>query len=101
MTHVPPVPEGNTSPYPIQEPPHVHVETATADEAEDAPASEPIALTGEAKTMLGIGAALGVGAIAAVTALLFSRRPAPKPAARKPAARKTAAKKRAPAKKAA
>ena len=68
MGHEPPVPPGNTSPYPIQEPPH----------APSAPsASKAAAPTVERKQpSLGalFGIAAGIGALAiGVAALLFSR----------------------------
>ncbi|WP_085810673.1 hypothetical protein [Sphingomonas sp. TZW2008] len=99
MTHTPPVPPGNQSPYPIQEPPHVAdaVPVATASPAattapaatkgsSDTPAAPAIANDDDreewapspspARWSVGtiVGAAAGVGAIAiGVAAILFPR----------------------------
>ncbi|WP_406875795.1 hypothetical protein [Sphingomonas sp. 179-A 2A2 NHS] len=115
MSHTPPVPPGNQSPFPIQEPPHAPTESeipvAAAPEATGPENSGP-EKTGEpealvktaAKTSqpsddaegwsLGriVGAAAGVGAVAiGVAAVLFPReapakdKPKPKPKAKKQA----------------
>ena len=96
MTDLPPLPEAATAPYPIQEPPHEHP-TGPGGEplrlAMDADAPEPVRLTNEAKALLGVAAALALGAVTAIAATFFRKRPEPRPAKRKPAARKTAARK--------
>lgn len=88
MSHEPPVPPGNQSPYPIQEPPHVHAEPAVepvtiasvATPVRHVPAPAPSAATVEPKKRgLPLGtiasAAAGAGAIAfGVAALLFPRK---------------------------
>ena len=72
MSKKPPVPAANQSPYPIEEPPHEHVEenetVAAVREMKEAKARwQPDA------TQLGVGAAIGVGSAAVVAALLFWR----------------------------
>jgi hypothetical protein len=74
MTHSPPVPPGNQSPYPIQEPPHPPSPPSppspptAKDEGWATPASHGWSL---GRTL---GAAAGIGAIAiGVAAVLFPR----------------------------
>jgi hypothetical protein len=88
MSHEPPVPPGNQSPYPIQEPPHTHAEptlepvtiASVATPVRHGPAPAPSSATAEPKKRgLPIGtiasAAAGAGAIAfGVAALLFPRK---------------------------
>jgi hypothetical protein len=70
MTHTPPVPPGNTSPYPIQEPPHPPAPPVSTKPAEEW--AEP-AKRGWSIGKI-VGAAAGVGAIAiGVAAVLFPR----------------------------
>ena len=68
MTHSPPIPAGNTSPYPLKKPPHVHV---------DPPASDVIDANRSDGNLMG-GALLGIGAVlivaVATTAMLVARR---------------------------
>ncbi len=76
MTQTPPVPPANTSPYPIEEPPHARSAPGPADEW-----AEPVTARGWSLGRI-IGAAAGVGAIAfGVAAVLFPRESAdaPKP----------------------
>lgn len=83
MAQQPPVPEGNKSPYPIEEPPH-HRADAYFDDTEDAEGDDRqdgFSLSSllddfglDTRTALGIGAAVGLGAIAGISALLFSSR---------------------------
>lgn len=76
MTHSPPIPAGNQSPYPIQEPPHV--DRATREKPAATPSRPPISL--------GTALAIGTGAvIAGAAAFLFLRDTKPK---KKPAVRK-------------
>ncbi len=119
MTHQRPIPEDQTSPYPLQPEPitaDAPADTvkqkqarakAKADEA-DASAETTEGKTGLSNTVLTVGAAIGVTAAAAVGGLLYSRRrgakaapkadaPAAKP--RKASTAKSAAT-RSPAKKA-
>ncbi|QNE33129.1 hypothetical protein F1C10_15195 [Sphingomonas sp. NBWT7] len=111
MTHTPPVPPGNQSPYPIQEPPHAAdaapaIPTTSAAKptapaiADDNAADEWAPSASPARWSLGtiVGAAAGVGAIAiGVAAILFPRDSAasPKP---KPSAKRTPKSKPKPAK---
>jgi hypothetical protein len=84
MSHSPPVPPGNQSPYPRVEPPHEHrdapVTTATAS-------SPPVdRASSERRIRTGIAAALGIGAVAALVAGIVAARrqpPAPPPRRRK------------------
>lgn len=84
MSHQPPVPEANQSPYPLQEPPHLHAQTASeADDegaADRSPANGHLAdlledlpeLSG--RTIVAVGGAIALGVAATVGALLFARR---------------------------
>ena len=113
MTQQPLVPEAAQSPYPAEEAPHHAVDLPpVAENASDSPnladrASELVEdatkLQIDGRTILGVGAAVVLGTVATVTALLFSRRgnasakPAakrraaakPRPRTRKPPAKKT------------
>ncbi|MES2986594.1 MAG: hypothetical protein V4808_01685 [Pseudomonadota bacterium] len=113
MTHEPPVPDANKSPYPIDELPHPQVDLPPVAEASGTEttslkqrAEEVIEtvsdLATENRSIASIGAAIALGAVATVAAILFARRsptkptpaqrkrPAAKPRARKPAANKAA-----------
>lgn len=78
MTHEPPVPPDNQSPYPIAEPPHEHHAPLPAPEPEEEQ-------SGPARMLLVGGAvAAGVAAIGGLAAFLLRRgrsrsRAAPKP----------------------
>lgn len=64
MSHSPPIPEGNQSPYPIQEPPHVHQPKRET----------PVAAPSRSSAPLGVVLAIGAGTIiAAAAAFLFFR----------------------------
>ncbi|WBH17342.1 hypothetical protein [Sphingomonas radiodurans] len=79
MTHTPPVPPANTSPFPIQEPPHP---PSSAMNDADGWAVAPAKRGWSLGRML--GAAAGVGAIViGVTAVLFPREAPAKPKAKK------------------
>jgi hypothetical protein len=69
MTHEPPVPPDNQSPYPIAEPPHEHP-------APLPPTVEPAESAGPSRVLLvgGAIAAAGLAAIGGLTALLLRRR---------------------------
>lgn len=72
MTTTPPVPPANTSPFPIQEPPH----TPTAPAASKSSPSDEWAAPKKQGWSAGkiVGAAAGIGAIAiGVAAVLFPR----------------------------
>jgi uncharacterized protein HemX len=64
MSHQPPVPEANSSPYPIQEPPHVHApeipveKRATATTNSSSASNLPIIGAVLAFAAAGLGAAL-------------------------------------------
>ncbi len=77
MTHTPPVPPGNQSPYPIQEPPHPpSPPKATEEWAEPASGGWSLGKI--------VGAAAGIGAIAiGVAAVLFPRDGKPQPKKKK------------------
>lgn len=62
MSHSPPVPPANQSPYPLVEPPHDHHEPAVA------PSVTVDRAASERRVRTGIAAALGIGAIAALVA---------------------------------
>ncbi len=79
MSHSPPVPPGNQSPFPRHEPPHPHAAEPTVTRA---PQDAPPARTA---SPLGLAAVIGVGAIAALVGALFLRAEAAKA---KPRARK-------------
>lgn len=68
MSHEPPVPPDNQSPYPIAEPPHDH--------AAPLPDPEPAEPAGPPRTLLvgGAIAAAGLAAIGGLTAFLLRRR---------------------------
>lgn len=76
MTHQRPIPEDQTSPYPIQPAPieassqddPTTVETEASDSAPDG------SIGGLSTRVLTVGAAIGVGAVAAVGGLIYSRR---------------------------
>jgi len=80
MTHSPPVPPGNQSPYPLQEPPHEHQATPpdVAARRDHSHANEPV-VSGAA---LGIGVVIGLGSAALLATWLFSRKEEPKPKTR-------------------
>ena len=66
MTHEPPVPPDNQSPYPIAEPPHEH-HAPPAPEPEEEPSGPPRML------LVGGAVAAGVAAIGGLTAFLLRR----------------------------
>ena len=80
MTHSPPVPAGNVSPYPLQEAPHVHAAPPpVAADADDDDARDD-----HTNTLLGVGAAVVLGVGATVAALWFAaRKPVPAPVKRR------------------
>jgi len=110
MSHTPPVPDANQSPFPIEEAPHPEPALPPLAAAND---SEPASLKDRARelidqvpnvdvdsrTLVGIGAAIALGAAATVAAVFFTRRSpsrAPKKrAAAKPRAGKAAIRKKA------
>ena len=85
MSHEPPVPGASQSPYPIDEAPHPDVVLPPLSAANDA---EPPGLKEraqglveyvpnvdvDARTLVGIGAAIALGAAATVAAVFFTRR---------------------------
>ncbi|QNQ08466.1 hypothetical protein [Sphingomonas alpina] len=75
MTHSPPIPAGNQSPYPLQEPPHDHPSPppeAVAYDDDDESREEGL-VPGISNKTLGIGAAVGIGSAAIVAGLLYAR----------------------------
>ncbi|MDB5682262.1 MAG: hypothetical protein JWO16_2067 [Sphingomonas bacterium] len=82
MSHEPPVPPDNQSPYPIAEPPHEH----------PAPLPPVAEKTGPPKALLigGAIAAVGATALAGLAAMLLGRRKS-KPSGPRPAAHKAPA----------
>jgi hypothetical protein len=72
MTHSPPVPPGNQSPYPLQEPPHPP-SPPSPPTAKDEGWASPSPKRGWSVGRI-VGAAAGVGAIAiGIAAVLFPR----------------------------
>jgi hypothetical protein len=72
MSHQPPVPSANVSPYPLQAPPHEH---RNEEDVSPVRGADTPAYFGLSSKELGIGAAVGIGSAAIVAALLYSRRP--------------------------
>jgi len=72
MTHQPPIPQAATSPYPL------HPAPIAVSEAKPRASSrakkESAGLGGLSNTVLGIGAAIGVSAVAAIGGVVFARR---------------------------
>lgn len=96
MTHQPPVPEGSTSPYPLQPAPIPEAVKQRAAQAEAARAAEAVNTGPSQATVLGIGAAVALGAAAAVSGLFFARRrsAAPTPTKKRAAGKSKASPKR-------
>lgn len=70
MTHTPPVPSANTSPYPLREPPHEHTGhslSTTAQKNAEEQALKPL-------TIVLLGGAVLVGIAATVARLTLGRR---------------------------
>ncbi|RZF64053.1 DUF3606 domain-containing protein [Sphingomonas populi] len=71
MTHQPPIPQAATSPYPLHPAPiavsDAEPRTAATDKTESAG-------LGLSTTVIGIGAAIGVSAVAAIGGVVFARR---------------------------
>jgi uncharacterized protein (DUF952 family) len=89
MTHTPPVPAGNQSPYPLQTPPHVHTPDAPAPgdpRIAKTPAPAP-APTAQHYGAIALAAGLGLAALAGGLFVALRERPKPKPKA-KPKKRK-------------
>lgn len=81
MTHTPPVPPANTSPYPIVEPPHPPSPPAPSKPSASEEWAEPTRGWSLGRI---VGAAAGVGAIAfGVAAVLFPREGKPDPKKKK------------------
>ncbi|MFS0772882.1 hypothetical protein [Sphingomonas sp. 1P08PE] len=93
MTHSPPVPPGNQSPFPRAEPPHPHHD---APSAAVRPAHDDDDADEHSNNLLTIAIVAGVGAIAAIAGT-FLLRGDRKPKRRKPAGRGKPAKRRAKA----
>lgn len=79
MTHKPPVPNANTSPYPLAEAEQgARTERKAALAAEGGEAMQALKEQSEAKrrtrTALGVGAAVGIGSAAIAGALLYWNR---------------------------
>lgn len=78
MTHEPPVPPDNQSPYPIAEPPHEHRAPPPAPEPEEGQSGPPRVL------LVGGAVAAGVAAIGGLAAFLLRRGKSRSKAAPKP-----------------
>ena len=93
MTQTPPIPEAGQSPYPIEEPPHEHPTGPNGEPLHfaDAVQEEHGRLTREAMALLGVAAAIGIGALGALARMAFKRSAKP--------AKRAARAKRAPARK--
>ncbi len=73
MSHGLTIPEGNKSPYPLQEPPHApRAPVATVKQQRDRPASQHD--RGMRDRGVFVGAAIGLGAVAALAAAVFGFR---------------------------
>ena len=72
MSHTPPVPEANQSPYPIEEAPHEHDEGGEALKAAREQSDATKRRTASAR-QIGMGAAIGIGSAAIVAGLLYWR----------------------------
>jgi hypothetical protein len=81
MSHTPPIPQGNQSPYPLQEPPN-SAPTATLPEVV---AEEGAAVTGRLRDLplAAIGVAVGLGAVLVGGLLVGLRGDGPKRGRRK------------------
>jgi hypothetical protein len=90
MTHTPPVPSSNQSPYPVEELPHGAPSQAEhTSEAKSAVEAVEALLDGVSRSQaLGVGAAVGIGSAAIVAALLYARKRDSKPVKAPSAARK-------------
>jgi len=82
MSHQPPVPDAATSPYPLRPAPFADEARLAADtelevDGDDADDADDRLIPGLdlSTRMLGLGAAIGLGAAAAVTAFFYARRP--------------------------
>lgn len=75
MSKTPPIPAENQSPYPVQEPPHAHVEAPQGGEALAAAkeAREAKERRGRNAGQIGLSAAVGIGSAAIVAGLLYWR----------------------------
>lgn len=108
MPHQPPVPEASTSPYPLQPAPipeevkqAAEAAAETVETPDEAPAATADAASdGLSARVISLGAAIGLGAAAAVTGLIYSRRRQQDTAAapKRAASAKRPAKRAAPAK---
>jgi hypothetical protein len=80
MTHQPPIPDAATSPYPLHPEPIPEEQKQAAAEAEALAKAEEEAGAGSllkggiSATALGVSAAIGIGAAAAVTGLVYARK---------------------------
>lgn len=84
MSHEPPVPEHNRSPYPMAEPPHQPRDHAVNHPGEDEDSELSLADRASAflqdipslsgRTVIGVGGAIALGVAATVGALLFAQR---------------------------
>lgn len=88
MSHQPPVPDAATSPYPLRPAPFSDDARLAADTDADVDAADDaddrlIPGLDLSTRMLGLGAAIGLGAAAAVTAFFYARRPAEAPKTRR------------------
>ena len=63
MSHTPPIPAGNQSPYPLQEPPH-KASAATSPPANVPVAKTPEPLAASVPTLVAVAAGIGLAAIA-------------------------------------
>jgi hypothetical protein len=90
MSHSPPVPPANQSPYPRVEPAHSHHDATR--QAKPAPARPGDRASADRRIRTGIAAALGIGAVAALVAAIAAARREP-PARPAPGPKKAAKKK--------
>lgn len=82
MTHTPPIPAGNQSPYPLHEPPH-RVKHETPPPGDPRVARTPDPATISVPTAIGIADGIGLAAIAGGLFWAFSGKAKPKPRRKK------------------
>lgn len=90
MTHTPPVPAGNQSPYPLQTPPLHAAKSDAPPPGDPRIVSTPKSVTTAAPGpgIIAVAAGLGLAALAGGLFVAFRGRPVPKPAPKPRAKRK-------------
>ncbi|WP_374944355.1 hypothetical protein [Sphingomonas sp.] len=88
MTHTPPIPAGNQSPYPLHEPPHAKHDAPPPGDPHVARKPEPATVS--VPTVIGIAAGIGLAAIAGGLFYAFGTSAKPKPRKKRKAAKQEA-----------